>query len=229
MVERVTGLRLNEYMDQHIWQPLGMTSTSFRLPSRPDIRAQQAELTVRSPADGSLAPSPAPFFFPETTQADHGGAGTYSCARDYIKVLIACATSDPNLLTPESYDALCAPGLSDAAAATFQEFQAARFAADDAVAVELTGAAAAVPAPSRGSVSWAPGGMVVTEDVPGGRRAGSVSWGGLPNLSWTVDRKSRTALLYASQLLPPGDTFTRLMVRNFEGEVYSGKFFEGGV
>ncbi|KAI1768746.1 putative D-aminoacylase [Hypoxylon sp. FL1150] len=228
MVERATGLRLNDYMDRHIWQPLGMTSTSFRLSSRPDIRARQAELAVRSAADGgSLAPFPTPYF-PEATRDDHGGAGTYSCARDYVKVLVACATSDPRLLTAAGYDALCAPGLSEAAAARFRDVQGAVYAAGDAAAPELTGAPPAIPAPARESLSWAPGGMVVTQDAPGGRRAGSISWGGLPNLSWVVDRKSRTALLYASQLLPPGDVLTRLVVRWFEREVYDGEFFSKG-
>lgn len=222
MVERVTGLSLGDFMYQNIWQPLGMTLTSFRLLERPDIQARQADLSVRG-AGGAVFPHPAPFM-PVDTPTDHGGGGVYSCPRDFIKVLVACVTSDPKLLTPASYDLLCEPSLSAESAANLNETRKAMYAAADA-AVEAMGLRMPIPAPTH--MSWAPGGMVVAKDVPGGRKAGSISWGGLPNLSWVVDRASGVALLYASQLLPPGDKLTAQVVRQLEAEVYSGKFFEG--
>ncbi|XXH00716.1 hypothetical protein Hte_007066 [Hypoxylon texense] len=226
MVERATGLRLGDFMAQNIWQPLGMTLTSFRLLERPDIQARQAELSVRA-ADGGVAPHPAPFM-PVDTPADHGGGGAYSCPRDFFQVLVACAAGDPKLLSPAGYELLCEPSLPAAAAAQFRETRAAQYEAAEAAA-EAMGLRMPIPAPAR--VSWAPGGMVVAAagDVPGGRRAGSISWGGLPNLSWVVDRASGVAFLYASQLLPPGDKLTAQVVRQLEAEVYSGKFFEGAV
>ncbi|KAI1373876.1 putative D-aminoacylase, partial [Hypoxylon crocopeplum] len=220
MVERVTGLSLGGFMDQNIWQPLGMTSTSFRLLERPDIHARQADLSIRG-TDGLLSPHPEPFF-PQDTPTDHGGGGVYTCPQDFVKVLAACTTSDPKLLTPASYDLLCEPSLPAKSAAKFQEMRTVMYAAADAAA-EAMGTPMAIPAPAR--VSWAPGGMVVTEDVPGGRKSGSISWGGLPNLSWVVDRASGVALFYASQLLPPGDALTAQIVRRLEAEVYSGRFF----
>jgi hypothetical protein len=63
--------------------------------------------------------------------------------------------------------------------------------------------------------------MVTLADVPGGRKVGSVSWGGLPNLSWVLDRKTSIALLYASQLMPTGDAETRNVFKKFEAVVYA--------
>ncbi|KAI2629950.1 putative D-aminoacylase [Hypoxylon sp. NC1633] len=222
LVERATGLSLGDFMDKNIWKPLGMTSTSFRILERPDISARQADLSVRV-ADGVLSPHAKPFF-PVDMPTDHGGAGVYSCPRDFIKVLATCAASDPKLLSPASYDLLCEPSLPAESAAKFQATRSATYAMADAAA-EKAGTPMAIPAPSR--MSWAPGGMLATEDVPGGRRAGSISWGGMPNLSWVVDRVSGVALFYASQLLPPGDALTSRIVRRLEAEVYSGEFFDG--
>ncbi|OIW30087.1 putative D-aminoacylase, partial [Coniochaeta ligniaria NRRL 30616] len=221
MIERVTGLSLGGFMDQNIWQPLGMTSTSFRLAERPDIRALKADMSQRG-ADDTLQPSPVPFF-PEDAPTDHGGAGVFTCTRDFIKVLAACVDGDPKLLTPASWDLLCEPSLPAASAAKFQEMRTAMYAAADAAAEAAGSSRMAIPAPAR--LSWALGGMLALEDVPGGRRAGSISWGGLPNLSWVVDRASGVALFYASQLLPPGDKLTAQVVRLLEGEVYSGSYF----
>jgi CubicO group peptidase (beta-lactamase class C family) len=220
MVERVTGLSLGDFMDQNIWQPLGMTSTSFRLAERPDIRARKADLAERG-ADGGVLPHPTPFF-PEDTPTDHGGAGVFTCTQDFVKVLAACVDSDPKLLSPAGYDLLCEPSLSAASTTKLQEIRSAMYLAADA-ALESTGSRMAIPAPQR--MSFALGGMLTLDDVPGGRRAGSISWGGLPNLSWVVDRASGVALFYASQLLPPGDALTGQVVRQLEGEVYSGRFF----
>lgn len=223
MVERVTGTSLGTFMEQNIWQPLGMTLTSFRLFERPDIRSRQADYSIREAApDGPVLPYPKPYF-PEDTPTDHGGGGMFSCPQDFIKLIAACVTSDPRLLTRASYDLLCEPSLSPASAAKFEEIRRATYAAADAAA-EVAGTPMAIPASAH--MSWAPGGMVTTADVPGGRRASSISWGGLPNLSWVVDRTEGIALLYASQLLPPGDTFTGQVVRQLEAEVYNGKFFE---
>ena len=221
MVERATGLSLGSFMDQHIWQPLGMNLTSFRLQDRPDIRARLAELSIRN-TDGDLLPHPASFF-PENTPIDHGGGGVYTCTQDFIKLLTACVTSDPKLLSTASYDLLFEPSLPEASADKFQEIRAAMYATADAAA-EAEGSRMAIPAPVR--MSWGLGGMLSMDDVPGGRRAGSISWGGLPNLSWVVDRSSGVALLYASQLLPPGDALTGRIVRQLEAEVYNGRFFK---
>ncbi|CAK7214958.1 hypothetical protein SCUCBS95973_002313 [Sporothrix curviconia] len=222
MVERVTGMTLGEYMGKNIWQPLGMHGATFRILERPDIRNRMAQMSSRN-ADGTLSPHPEPYH-PEKTNVDYGGGGSYTNPRDYFKLLVACVNNDPVLLTPASYDLLCEPSLPEPSAAVFHALRTASFDAANAAA-EKRGTPMAIPGAK--TMTWAPGGMLNLDDVPGGRKAGTIAWGGLPNLSWTVDRASGVAVMYASQLLPPGDIPTAWVVRQLEAEVYSGKFFEG--
>lgn len=58
-----------------------------------------------------------------------------------------------------------------------------------------------------------------------GKRGGAgdaISWGGLPNLLWCVDRKKKKAVFYGSQLLPPGDLMSGQAFARFEEAVFSG-------
>jgi hypothetical protein len=140
----------------------------------------------------------------------------FSCVADYIKVLTAIVDNNGALLTPASVGLLFKSCLSAAAASALQEVRSAQIVATEGVEM-------AIPAPAH--VSYSVGGMLTDEDVPGGRKAGSLSWGGLPNLSWVIDPESRLALFYASQLVPPGDPDSVGMVRRFEAAVYSGELF----
>ncbi|TAQ87680.1 hypothetical protein B7494_g3972 [Chlorociboria aeruginascens] len=217
MVERVNNNQsLGSYMEEHIWKPLNMTSTTFR-PNRLDIVARRSDMTMRD-AHGTLLPSPTRFF-PEDTPDDHGGGGLYSCPGDYIKVLIALLKNDGTLLAPASIDALFTPCLSAAAAA---ELKGVRTVQNSELETKKDSwAMGGVVAPV--DVNYALGGLFAECDAEGGRKAGTVSWGGLPNLSWAVDRVSGIAFMYASQLLPPGDKTTKEILGLFEKAIYSGE------
>jgi CubicO group peptidase (beta-lactamase class C family) len=213
MVECVNNNQsLGAYMQEHIWKPLGITSTTFRLQQRPDIKCRRADMSMRA-EDGSIQPSPTRHF-PEDCADDYGGAGAYSCAADYIRLLTALLKNDSTLLQPASIDILFSPGLAPAAAQNLQDYWETmkEESQKDDIKIRLPD-----------EVDYALGGMVSNVDVSGGRRAGSMSWGGLPNLSWLVDREACLALFYASQLLPPDDRISMQIFRMFEGAVYGGE------
>jgi CubicO group peptidase (beta-lactamase class C family) len=218
MVERVTKQPLGSYMAENIWDRLGMNSTTFRLQERPDVQNQRADMTTRGPG-GILGPSTGPIF-PENAPDDHGGGGIYSSPRDYIKVLISLLKNDGTLLKPASTDLLFAPCLPPASIPVlvknrtdgYQAYRASKMGSEVEHRVEQAA-----------ELNYALGGQVTEQDWRGGRKAGSMSWGGLPNLSWFVDRKSGIAVLCCSQLLPPGDHPTRAAWERFESAVYSGE------
>ena len=54
VVEQVTGQRLNDYFDEHVFAPLGMQDTTFY--PRGEQVGRLARLYLR--ADGALAPAP---------------------------------------------------------------------------------------------------------------------------------------------------------------------------
>lgn len=217
MVERVTNQSLNSYMTENIWKPLDMDSTTFHLGERPDLKSRRADMSMRS-ASGSVSPSPTRYFSDSATDA-YGGGGVYSCAADYIKILISLLKDDGTLLKQSSIDQLFSPCLPPGPTKAFRENRTAAYQGYRASKIGPEKEMVVQPE----EMNHALGGQVVEKDSPGGRKAGSMSWGGLPNLMWFVDRESGIALLYCSQLLPPGDHASKATLERFESAVYSGE------
>jgi methyl acetate hydrolase len=80
IVEAVSGSRLGDYLQHHLFAPLGMHSTSFQI--SPAQRARLASMHARGP-DEALAV--VPFELPQQPQFQSGGAGLYSTAPDYLR------------------------------------------------------------------------------------------------------------------------------------------------
>lgn len=217
MVERVTNETLDSYMSKNIWKPLGMDSTTFQLDERSDVKGRRADMSMRG-ASG-LIPSPTRYFSDESPDC-HGGGGVFSCAADYIKILISLLKNDGTLLKPSSIDLLFTPCLPLGPAEAFRENRTAAYKAYRTGKIGLEMKEMVVQPVE---MNHAIGGQVSEKDSLGGRKAGSLCWGGLPNLSWSVDRDSGIALLYCSQLLPPGDHASRAAFERFESAVYSGE------
>jgi CubicO group peptidase (beta-lactamase class C family) len=215
MVERANnGTRLGEYMQTNIWDRLGMSSTTFRLASRPDISDRRPDMTLRL-GDGTLIKSPTKFFS-ENAVDDCGGGGCYSTAADYIKVLISLLANDEVLLKKASVDLLFQPQLQNRGQAFKEALYSASVGGPGGEAdLGLTGGL-----PRVADVSYGLGGLVTQADIPGGRKSGSMAWGGLPNLQWVIDREAGHCYMYASQLLPPGDLKSTEIFREFEKAIY---------
>ncbi len=78
-VERASGKRLGEYFAEHLFAPLGIKDTGFKL--NPRTRARLAGMHTRGP-DGALAPMP--FELPQEPEFEMGGGGLYGTAADYL-------------------------------------------------------------------------------------------------------------------------------------------------
>ena len=68
---------------------------------------------------------------------------------------------------------------------------------------------------------WGYGFMINTEDVPGGRRAGSLAWAGLGNTYFWIDPAERIAAVFMTQILPFADEDVLDVFSQFEKAVYS--------
>ncbi|OBT82282.1 hypothetical protein VE02_09083 [Pseudogymnoascus sp. 03VT05] len=220
-IERVTGQSLSAYMETNIINPLGMTSTSFKLQSREDILAARSDMSLRLP-DGSLIPSPTRYF-PEDSKDDFGGAGLFSCAQDYIKVLIDLLQDDSKLFSPTSKEELFKQQLSTGskAALNFVLYGDYEGNTNGEVGMLFSGGL-----PPGTDVGYSVGGLLVDSANgagPNRRSKGALSWSGLPNLHWMVDRERGVALFYGSQLLPPGDIKTAETFAKFEESIYKGE------
>ncbi|KAK3935246.1 acyltransferase LovD [Diplogelasinospora grovesii] len=228
VVERVTGSTLQEYMMQHIWEPLGIKDMTFFLSRRPDMQARVAHMSLR---DGSIdaagqqtvvyAPVQ-PVLNPDGEDCQ-GGGGIFTSAAEYVKVLQALlrASDSPSsdlsgdmprgqLLKRSTVDTMFNPQLGPSARKALQAISEIP---------RLNNMMGGMP-PQAGR-DWGLAGLLLLDDLPGWRQKGTMTWGGTPNLTWWIDRKAGLCGLYAGQLMPLGDAKSVEMTQLFEKEMYA--------
>ncbi|MBX3485231.1 serine hydrolase [Phenylobacterium sp.] len=201
LVEQAAGQGLDAYVAEHITGPLGMADTAFVAP--PSLEARAVGMHARGP-DGAMVEAPA---FP-SSPVYYGGGGLRSTAPDYLKFLRAVIAEDgAGVLGPKA--------------------RAWLHAADSAMpAGELKTAAPPLScdfSPMPGSPkTWTLGFLRNEADIPGGRRAGSLAWGGLANCYYWADPRSGVAGALFAQFLPFADPAMLGAFEAFERAVYAG-------
>jgi CubicO group peptidase (beta-lactamase class C family) len=206
IVERVSGLTLDDYFKTHIFEPIGMTETSFIL-----SEAQKARLipiTMRQP-DGSFKATG--FQVSQTPEFFMGGAGLYGTVRDYIRFLQMFLNDGMaeggRVLEPETVDLFFANHIGD---------------------MEWPGLRTAIPSMSADvnlfpgiPKRWSLGFMRNETDIPGRRRAGSGFWAGLANSYYWVDRASKLCGVTASGYFPFADKAALQVFDGLERDAYA--------
>ena len=162
-------------MTQNIWAPLGVRDMTFHLDRREDMRARMAGMSFRD-ADSGKAVFMGAKAWDDPIEDDFGGAGVYCSMPEYFKVLKAVLGADGRILGGESWEEMGRPQLSDT-----QRGEMMRQLRDPEVNERL-GAL-----PLGAEKDWGLGGMILGEDIGGGRRKGTLLWGGVPNLFWVSD------------------------------------------
>ena len=205
-VERVSGQQLGQYFAEHLFEPIGMTDTGFRL--TPERRARLAGMHARG-ADGTLAPID--FEIPQDPEFQMGGGGLYSTAADYLafeRMFLNEGRADARqVLQPETVALMRQNAIGD---------------------LNVQRLVTAIPASSHdaeffpGMVKkWSLGFMISTEAVPGGRSAGSLAWAGLGNTYFWIDPGRDIAAVILMQLLPFADPKALSVLDGFEKAVYA--------
>jgi len=69
-------------------------------------------------------------------------------------------------------------------------------------------------------VAFGLGGLVIQKRVPN-LPAGSLTWNGMPNIGWFVNRERNLGAIYVSQVLPPGDEKSVRLLGEFWREVWA--------
>ena len=83
VVEVISGMSLDEFFEQRIFAPLGMTETGFFVP--PDQADRVARLYGPNPANGEAVPSPLDHTTTESPTYLSGGGGLWGTAADYLR------------------------------------------------------------------------------------------------------------------------------------------------
>jgi len=218
MVERVSGMDLETYFKKNIWGPLGVESITFYPQKHPNTLQRLTDMSIRqggvSPMGVTINPE-APMeytsdrVFGLDTPDCFGGAGLYGNVVDYQRLLQSICADDGKLLKKETVDHMFQDHLSVESRTAFNnhiKIPAVR---------ETFGGV-----PDGMEITYGLGGMIYLKDIEGGRRAGSMAWGGYPNLVWFVDRKAGVNGILGTQICPPGDPKTNSLVYLFEKELY---------
>ncbi len=200
-IEAASGQSLDVYFAEHILGPLGMADTSFA----PDAvqTNRRAGMHVRGP-EGALITTDA---FPNAPQM-WGGGGLTSTAPDYLKFLQAIMSDAGGLVRTETL-------------ALLRDVQTDRGPAGDLMSVNL-GFSHDFQPMSGVDKRWTLGFLRNETDVPGGRRAGSLAWGGIANCYYWADPASGVAGVLFAQFLPFADPAMMATFEAFEQAVYAG-------
>jgi CubicO group peptidase (beta-lactamase class C family) len=111
MVARANDTTLEAYMRQNIFDVLGMNDTTFHASDYNNLIERLMPMTHRANS-GELVEGAQ--IAPTQPVDDHGGAGLFSTAADYLKLLKSILHDDGKLVKSESIDLMFTPALSDA-------------------------------------------------------------------------------------------------------------------
>ena len=206
-VEAVSGKRLDAYLRDHLFTPLGMTDTGFRIGE--SQRKRLVAMHGRE-ADGSLAPIP--FELEQDPEFHMGGGGLYGTAGDYIKftrmILNKGKGNGNQVLKPETVALMGQNHIGDLVQTRM--ISAVAFATND---VDLF----------PGMVKkWGLSFLINTATTPEGRSPGGLFWAGLANTYFWIDPARDVTGVILMQVLPFCDGKCLEAFAGFERGVYAG-------
>jgi CubicO group peptidase (beta-lactamase class C family) len=204
LVEVLTGERLDEYLRHEIFDPLGMSDTTFRHSAAPADRA--AVVHVRE-GDGFR---PSPVQLDEDPEIHSGGGGLYSTVLDYRRFARMIAQDGEldgaRVLDPSTVAAMADNHIGDLQVHGFGSLVSAMNHDVVLLADQRTG--------------WGLSFLRNTETTSEGRSPGSLFWAGLANTYYWIDRRKGVVGIFATQLLPFFDPVATETLANFEAAVY---------
>lgn len=208
MVEAVSGRRLGEYLGEHLFEPLGMRDTAFRITD--SMRARLAKIHQRG-EDGRLAPL-VDLEIPQEPEFEMGGGGLYGTIGDYLRfirmILGRGRAGAEQVLKPETVDLMSRNQMGEC---------------------RVTRLGTAMPPFSNDAEffpglpkTWGLGFMINEAPAPTGRSAGSLAWAGLANSYFWIDPAKGVGGAFLTQVLPFVDEKAFPLYLDFERTVYEG-------
>ncbi|CAI6309419.1 unnamed protein product [Periconia digitata] len=204
LVSRLTGQSLGTYVEQNIATPLNITSFTWNPASKPQVKEKLMTMSVRK-EDGTLVDSTEPI---ASLESENGGAGMYSNIEDYTRVLVDLLQDNPKTLKKETVEMIFSPQFANGGPE-----QQAMIPVGDMTWATHTGRIAKGVTPN-----YSLAGYFVTEDV---ERAdflipkGTLTWSGLPNLQWAVNRERGIGYMFCTQILPWNDDVSQSLSAEF--------------
>lgn len=206
-VEAASGKKLDAYLRDNMFAPLGMSDTGFKISD--DMRKRLVGMHARG-EDGALAAMP--FELEQNPEFHMGGGGLYSTAADYIKftqmILNKGRGNGNQVLKSETVAMMGQNQMGD---------------------LNMTKMTTAAPVYTNDvdlypdqAKKWGLSFMINTAKTAEGRSAGSLAWAGLANTYYWIDPTRDVTGVILMQLLPFADAKCLQAFAGFERGVYTG-------
>jgi CubicO group peptidase (beta-lactamase class C family) len=205
LVERVSGQSLEAYFRQHIFDPLGMSDSYFVVPAQKQSRL--VPVYARA-ADGSWAPQPAPPAAPITFFS--GGGGLFSTAADYVKftrAIMAGGQLDGNRI-------LSAPSITTMGSNQIGELMLRPM---TSVIPQLASNTGTMPGQLE---KFGLGFALNSKPIASGRAANALSWAGIFNTFFWIDREKQLTGVLLTQVSPFLDAAAAKLIDSFDRAIY---------
>jgi CubicO group peptidase (beta-lactamase class C family) len=219
LVSRLNHTSLEAYMQQHIWDAVGANNITFHQELKPYVKRNLVKLSRRGIIENPVSQFAVKgdegvewtddLIFDDLTADEYGGSGAIGSAVDFLKIMHSILANDERLLKPTTIEEMFTPQLSNESLKVLTDFSAQSMWIDSFASLPLGT-----------KVDYGLGGLLILDDVDTGLKKGTLTWSGLPNLLWTIDRDTGLALFYASNVVPFGDFQSAKYQQLFEKEMY---------
>ena len=207
LIEVVSGQKLEDYFRQHIFEPLKMDDTSYNVPEAKGPRLVAQQQRAGDKMDGAIVlQSPQPGL---TIAAPIGGGGLASTASDYgrfVGMFLNNGELDGARVLKAETVALM--GQNHIGAVSVPALKSALPRSADFTFI------------ADGRDKWGLGFLITTDQVPGKRSPGSLSWGGINNTFFWIDPSRGIAGVIMMQYLPFADANALATYDVFERGAY---------
>ncbi|GLR84159.1 serine hydrolase domain-containing protein [Bradyrhizobium iriomotense] len=206
-VEAVSGKKLDAYLRDNLFAPLGMSDTAFKITD--NMRKRLVGMHARG-ENGQLGAIP--FELEQEPEFHMGGGGLYSTAGDYIKftqmILNKGRGNGNQVLRPETISTMTQNHIGD---------------------LNVTKMISALPIYTNDvdlypeqAKKWGLSFLINTAKTAEGRSPGSLAWAGLANTFFWIDPSRDVTGVILMQLLPFVDKDCLEAFAGFERGVYAG-------
>lgn len=219
LISRLNHTSLEAYMQQHIWDAVGAKDITFHQELKPSVKQNLVKMSMRGnmekPAFQLAVKSENgvewtdDLLYDDPTEDEYGGSGAIGSPVEYLKIMHSILANDGRLLKPGIVEDMFKPQLGKESLQALIGFREQPMWIDTFASLPLGT-----------KIDYGLGGLLILSDLKTGLKKGSLTWSGLPNLLWTIDRDSGLALLYASNILPFGDFQSATYQKLFEKEMY---------
>ncbi|GKZ23484.1 hypothetical protein AbraIFM66951_008518 [Aspergillus brasiliensis] len=226
IVERASGLSLEEYFQLFILQPMGIKNIGF-FPTT-EMRRSLASMHQRA-KDGTLSVRDHLYRYPllppnpggEEDRFCMGGAGCFGKPIEFCRVLAALLNDGTSphtgakIVTPETVKEMFTDQIPTMPRYCNEYTPSGK--------PELANPCPVIPSAEEDlTEGWGLSFSLSHTESPTGRAAGSGSWEGLANLFWFADRTNGIGAIIASQILPYGDLEVINCSESVEKIIYNG-------